>query len=74
MTAIFRTEHNIRLNRISSVNSINWSNHQYSKEELIAKFGSSFLCGYAGFKKVKNISNSVAHIKFWLEKLPKNKN
>ena len=70
---IHSTGHNSRLNRISSVNSISWDDHKYSKEELIAEFGSSFLCGYAGFKKVKNISNSAAYIKFWLEKLPVNK-
>lgn len=70
---IHSTGHNSRLNRISSVNSISWDDHKYSKEELIAEFGSSFLCGYAGFKKVKNISNSAAYIKFWLGKLSVNK-
>ena len=55
------------------MNSISGGDHKYSKEELIAEFGSSFLCGYAGFKKVKNISNSAAYIKSWLEILPMNK-
>ncbi len=70
---IHSTGYSTRLNRLPVVNSINGGVHKYSKEELIAEFGSSFLCGYAGFKKIKNISNSAAYIKYWLEKLPENK-
>jgi antirestriction protein ArdC len=39
----------------------------YSKEELVAEFGSAFLCGHAGIETT--IGNSASYINGWLRKL-----
>jgi len=40
----------------------------YSKEELIAEMGASFLCGLTGIEN-KTINNSAAYIQGWVKKL-----
>lgn len=40
----------------------------YSKEELIAEFGASFLCGIAGIEN-NTIRNSAGYLQGWLNKL-----
>ena len=44
----------------------------YSKEELIAEFGASFLCGMAGIEN-NTIRNSAAYLQGWLSKLRNDK-
>jgi antirestriction protein ArdC len=41
---------------------------RYSLEELIAEFGSAYLCGFAGIEK-QTIENKSAYIQHWLEAL-----
>lgn len=40
----------------------------YAKEELVAEFGASFLCGMAGFEEAI-VDQSAAYLSGWLEKL-----
>ena len=58
---VHSTGHKARLNRKDS------SHNSYSKEELIAEIGSSFLCAEAGI--TKTFDNSAAYINEWLKKL-----
>lgn len=45
-----------------------FGSHDYSKEELVAEMGASFLCGTAGIENT-TIDNSAAYIQSWLKKL-----
>lgn len=58
------TGHASRLNRDLGGN---FGTHKYSKEELVAEFTASFLCGVAGILP-KTEENSAAYIKSWLAK------
>ena len=49
------------------------SKHEYSKEELVAEIGSTYLCGIAGIDKEAVIKNSSGYIQSWKEKLEDNK-
>jgi antirestriction protein ArdC len=42
-----------------------FGSEDYSKEELVAEFGSSFLCATAGIDSV-TINNSAAYLKNWV--------
>jgi len=46
--------------------------HEYSKEELVAEFGASYLCGHCGIEINETFNNSVAYIKGWISKLKNN--
>ena len=62
------TGHKDRLNRDGVAGEISFGPNCYSKEELIAEIGASFLNGESGIMH-KTIDNSTAYIKSWLSKL-----
>lgn len=62
------TGHKSRLNREGVQGESSFGDTVYSKEELIAEFGASFLCGYTGIE-TSTIENSAAYISNWLSKL-----
>lgn len=67
---VHSTGHESRLKRDLSGN---FGNSSYSKEELIAELGSSFLCGIAGFTSRCRETNHAAYLKGWLKKLKEDK-
>lgn len=62
------TGHKSRLNREGVQGESRFGDSVYSKEELVAEFGASFLCGYTGIDTT-TLDNSVAYISGWLSKL-----
>ncbi len=66
------TGHKSRLNRPTLVNLNRFGSSEYSKEELVAEFSSSFLCGVANINKENIIENSAAYINGWSKKLKEN--
>jgi antirestriction protein ArdC len=65
------TGHKSRLNRFNS-ESLKFGSDVYSKEELIAELGSSFICQITGIAK-EVIKNQASYIKGWLEILNNDK-
>jgi antirestriction protein ArdC len=65
------TGHASRLNRDSLTSLTGFGSHEYSKEELVAEFGASLLCGIAGIETRKTRDNSLAYLKNWLGRLRK---
>jgi len=59
------TGHHSRLNR-EGLKKIAFGSECYSKEELVAEMGASFLCGVSGISG-KVIDNSTAYIQSWLK-------
>lgn len=57
-----------RLNRASIAERNGFGSDPYSKEELVAELGSTFLCGHAEIAE-RTIESSAAYIRGWLEKL-----
>lgn len=67
------TGHQDRLNRPEITNaSTMFGDHCYSKEELVAEFSSSYLCGVAGIDNDEITKNSAAYIQGWSRKLRDN--
>ena len=63
------TGHKSRLDRKGiSTELAGFGSETYSKEELVAEMGASFLCGFAGIVN-STIDNSAAYIASWLRKL-----
>ena len=62
------TGHGSRLERTAVMDPIKFGTHAYSKEELCAELGASFLCAEAGIDPA-TIDNSAAYINSWLAKL-----
>jgi antirestriction protein ArdC len=58
------TGHETRLNRDLN-NHQGFGSHEYSKEELVAEFCASYLCGIAGIEN-RTIENQAAYINCWL--------
>jgi antirestriction protein ArdC len=56
------------LNRKVSTRPSFFGSEDYSKEELVAEFGSSFLCATAGIDSV-TMKNSAAYLKNWVSAL-----
>ena len=56
-----------RLARKGIVETINFGSEMYSKEELIAEIGASYLCNISGI--TKTIENQSAYISNWLQVL-----
>ncbi|MGA2296059.1 MAG: zincin-like metallopeptidase domain-containing protein [FCB group bacterium] len=56
-----------RLARRGVINEIQFGTENYSKEELIAEIGASYLCNISGIHKT--ISNQSAYIQNWLQVL-----
>lgn len=62
------TGHPNRLNRID-INNHSFGNDPYSREELIAEIGASFLCNMSGIENQKMIENKTGYIESWLKAL-----
>ncbi len=60
------TGHSSRIGR--DLEAGRFGNHEYSKEELVAEFCASYLCGIAGIEH-RTIENSAAYIAGWLSRL-----
>jgi antirestriction protein ArdC len=69
---IHSTMHEDRLNRKVTAQVHKWGDDAYSKEELVAEMGASFLCGHAGIENT-TIENSAAYIQGWLKFLKNDK-
>jgi len=68
---IHSTGHESRLNRKDFKLNF-FGGEKYSKEELIAEIGASFLCARCGIEN-KTIDNSAAYIQGWLKRLNNDK-
>lgn len=62
------TGHDSRLNRHQNIKNHSFGSQDYSKEELVAEFGSAFLCAEAGISPAV-IDNQSAYIQGWLKAL-----
>ncbi len=62
------TGHINRLNRKGLTEPISFGSNTYSKEELIAEMGASFLCASAGIF-ARTCDNSAAYLKSWISRL-----
>ncbi|MCX6272219.1 MAG: zincin-like metallopeptidase domain-containing protein [Bacteroidetes bacterium] len=67
---VHSTGHPSRLNRFSTGAHSSFGKEEYSKEELVAELGASFLAEVAGLKL--NVENAAAYIRSWSEKLRDN--
>lgn len=65
---VHSTGHKKRLGRHDKYPGIFTDKHEYSKEELVAEMGASFLCAHTGIEAAA-IDNSVAYIQTWLKQL-----
>lgn len=68
---IHSTGHETRLNR-KDFKGNGFGSEKYSKEELVAEIGASFLCARCGIEN-KTIDNSAAYIQGWLKRLDNDK-
>ena len=69
---VHSTGHKKRLAR-EGVTGLNFfGSHEYSKEELVAELGSTFLCAIAGIDRSEVIQNSASYISGWKSKLSDN--
>ncbi len=66
------TGNKARLGRKGIVEKHAAGSPEYSKEELIAEIGASFLCGYTGIEN-ETIDNQVAYIEDWRKQLAADK-
>lgn len=66
------TGHISRLNRKGVTDPSCFGRHEKSQEELVAEFGASMLCGFAGIEQ-ETITNSAAYIQGWLSVLRNDK-
>ena len=65
--SVHSTGHPSRLNRINNV--ARFGSVSYSKEELIAELGASYLVNSAGLESVSSFQNSAAYVNSWLNTL-----
>jgi antirestriction protein ArdC len=65
---VHATGHPARLDRQTLVEAGKFGDENYSKEELVAEMGATFLCSLAGIEN-QTIENSAAYISNWLTKL-----
>jgi len=65
------TGHESRLNRAGIVENHFFGDEDYSKEELVAEMGASFLCAMTGIEN-RTIENSASYIQNWSKKLEDN--
>lgn len=68
------TGHSKRLARKEVMDSTSFGSHSYSKEELVAEFTASFLCGTCNISNEKTLTNSAAYIRSWKRKLSNDPN
>jgi antirestriction protein ArdC len=71
---VHSTGHSSRLNRGNDTRNRNSNNElqEYSREELVAEIGSTYLCGIAGIDRDAVIKNSAGYIQSWKKKLEEN--
>ncbi|KAA5539127.1 ArdC family protein [Adhaeribacter rhizoryzae] len=70
---IHATGHEIRLNRFTEADkATRFGDENYSKEELVAEMGASFLNAVTGIKEVV-FENSVAYLQGWIKRLKDDK-
>ena len=69
---IHSTGHKSRLAREGVAKAHLFADHEYSKEELVAELGSTYLCAIAGIDRSSVIQNSASYIKSWSSKLAEN--
>ena len=65
------TGHQSRLNRLTQ--NAAFGGDEYSKEELVAELGSSFLLNYTGIETPGSFQNNAAYIAGWLKALKDDK-
>lgn len=65
---VHSTGHKTRLAREGVTNFDFFGTHRYSKEELVAEFGASFLCAQAGIVG-ETLENSAGYIQSWIQQL-----
>jgi antirestriction protein ArdC len=70
--AIHSSGHENRLNRKNGSEARTFGDEAYSKEELVAEMGASFLCARAGIENT-TIDNSAAYIQSWMAALKNDK-
>jgi len=68
---VHSTGHSSRLNRKGITDLNMFGSHEYSKEELVAELGSSFLCAECNILN-QVFDNSSAYINNWISHLEKN--
>ena len=67
---IHSTSHKDRLNRIEETGKIAaFGSENYSKEELTAEIGSSFLMNYCGIENDNTFKNHTGYIQSWINVL-----
>mgnify|MGYP005763799727 FL=1 len=66
---IHSTGHPKRLGRFENIQSVLGKKEDYSKEELVAEMGSSYLMNLAEIETKKTFRNSAAYIQNWLQVL-----
>lgn len=62
------TGHADRLNRATLKDMVRFGDANYSKEELVAEMGATYLCGVCGIENA-TITNSAAYLNGWLSAL-----
>ena len=65
---VHSTGHEKRLNRPTLADLCPFGSTNYSKEELVAEMGATFLCAHAGIEN-RTIDNSASYIAGWLQRL-----
>lgn len=63
------TGHRTRLARDGVTNHAAFGDHTYAREELVAEFTASYLCGVAGIERRETIDNTAAYLQSWTRKL-----
>lgn len=69
---VHSTGHKSRLNRFDSSSSEMFGSESYSKEELIAEMGASYLSGHCGFLSSVE-SNNASYLASWMKRLKEDK-
>ena len=69
--SVHSTGHPSRLNRLTDIAA--FGGEEYSKEELVAELGSSFLMNYLGIETPASFQNNAAYIAGWLKSLKDDK-
>jgi len=70
---IHSTGHSTRLNRFRREETpVRFGDEHYSKEELVAEMGASFLCAFTGIRETV-FQNSVAYLQGWVSRLREDK-
>lgn len=68
---IHSTGHQSRLNRVTDIAA--FGSEQYSKEELVAELGSSFMLNHFGLETPDSFQNSAGYLQSWLRVLRNDK-